>query len=141
MARALDLLEDYCAAAGWAALRLDGSTPGPERAALPARFNAPASPYTLFLLSTRAGGLGLNLAGADTVVILDSDWNPAADAQAADRAHRIGARRRPPAFAARPPLPLPAENPWRPTRPRVPVASCPARPLQARCATCGCCGW
>jgi hypothetical protein len=56
-------------------------------------FNAPNSEYFIFLLSTRAGGLGLNLATADTVIIFDSDWNPAMDAQAQDRAHRIGQKR------------------------------------------------
>lgn len=54
------------------------------------QFNAPNSPYSVFLLSTRAGGLGLNLQTADTVIIFDSDWNPHQDLQAQDRAHRIG---------------------------------------------------
>lgn len=90
MTSALDLLEDYCQDRGWPCLRLDGSTSTAERAALPAAFNAPGSPYFLFMLSTRAGGLGLNLQSADTVVIFDSDWNPQMDAQAEDRAHRIG---------------------------------------------------
>jgi Helicase conserved C-terminal domain len=54
------------------------------------QFNSPDSPYFIFILSTRAGGLGLNLATADTVIIFDSDWNPMMDAQAQDRAHRIG---------------------------------------------------
>src|ERR1700730_19039034 len=54
------------------------------------KFNAPNSPYFMFLLSTRAGGLGLNLQTADTVIIYDSDWNPHQDLQAQDRAHRIG---------------------------------------------------
>jgi SNF2 family DNA or RNA helicase len=90
MTSALDLLEDYCQGRGWPCLRLDGSTSTAERASLPAAFNAPGSPYFLFMLSTRAGGLGLNLQSADTVVIFDSDWNPQMDAQAEDRAHRIG---------------------------------------------------
>ena len=53
-------------------------------------FNAPNSPKFCFLLSTRAGGLGINLATADIVILYDSDWNPQADLQAEDRAHRIG---------------------------------------------------
>lgn len=53
-------------------------------------FNAPNSPKFVFLLSTRAGGLGINLATADIVVLFDSDWNPQVDLQAMDRAHRIG---------------------------------------------------
>ena len=55
-------------------------------------FNAPNSEYPIFLLSTRAGGLGLNLQTADTVIIYDSDWNPMMDLQAQDRAHRIGSK-------------------------------------------------
>ena len=54
------------------------------------RFNQPKSKHFIFLLSTRAGGLGLNLASADTVILYDSDWNPQVDLQAMDRAHRIG---------------------------------------------------
>lgn len=54
------------------------------------RFNAPGAPQFIFLLSTRAGGLGINLATADTVIIYDSDWNPHNDIQAFSRAHRIG---------------------------------------------------
>ncbi|KAJ8613048.1 hypothetical protein MRB53_037100 [Persea americana] len=71
-------------------MRLDGSTKSEERSDLLKDFNAPNSPYFCFLLSTRAGGLGLNLQTADTVIIFDSDWNPHQDLQAQDRAHRIG---------------------------------------------------
>jgi ATP-dependent helicase STH1/SNF2 len=66
---------------GYSHLRLDGSTAHAEREAQMKAFNAPGSPYFLFLLSTRAGGLGINLQTADTVIIFDSDWNPTADAQ------------------------------------------------------------
>lgn len=61
---------------GYSYLRLDGATKADERGHLLGLFNAPDSPYFLFLLSTRAGGLGLNLQVADTVIIFDSDWNP-----------------------------------------------------------------
>lgn len=61
---------------GFKYLRLDGSTKPDERGELLARFNAPESDYFIFILSTRAGGLGLNLQTADTVIIFDSDWNP-----------------------------------------------------------------
>lgn len=71
-------------------LRLDGGTKSEERAELIKTFNADDSPYSIFLLSTRAGGLGLNLQTADTVIIYDSDWNPHQDQQAQDRAHRLG---------------------------------------------------
>lgn len=57
-------------------MRLDGTTKAEDRGDLLALFNSPESPYFLFLLSTRAGGLGLNLQAADTVIIFDSDWNP-----------------------------------------------------------------
>ena len=71
-------------------MRLDGTTKSEERSELLKQFNSPDSPFFIFLLSTRAGGLGLNLQTADTVIIFDSDWNPQADIQAQDRAHRIG---------------------------------------------------
>merc|ERR1719305_1233518 len=54
------------------------------------RFNKPNGQYSVFLLSTKAGGLGINLATADTVIIFDSDWNPHNDIQAQARAHRLG---------------------------------------------------
>merc|ERR1719273_1811638 len=65
-------------------------TKSEERGEMLAQFNDPKSEYFIFLLSTRAGGLGLNLQTADTVIIFDSDWNPHQDLQAQDRAHRIG---------------------------------------------------
>ena len=76
---------------GYKYLRLDGSTKAEDRSDLLKKFNQPDSPYFIFMLSTRAGGLGLNLQTADTVIIFDSDWNPHQDLQAQDRAHhRIG---------------------------------------------------
>jgi SNF2 family DNA or RNA helicase len=74
-------------------LRLDGSTKADDRGERMAQFNKPNSEYDIFLLSTRAGGLGLNLQTADTVIIFDSDWNPQMDLQAQDRAHRIGQKK------------------------------------------------
>lgn len=65
-------------------------TKADDRGELLALFNDQNSEYFVFLLSTRAGGLGLNLQSADTVIIFDSDWNPHQDLQAQDRAHRIG---------------------------------------------------
>ncbi|KAH7434232.1 hypothetical protein KP509_06G006600 [Ceratopteris richardii] len=93
MTRLLDILEIYLNFQGFKYLRLDGGTKTEDRGALLAKFNAPDSPYFLFLLSTRAGGLGLNLQTADTVVMFDSDWNPQMDQQAEDRAHRIGQKK------------------------------------------------
>ncbi|XP_019714608.1 probable global transcription activator SNF2L2, partial [Hippocampus comes] len=69
---------------------VSGTTKSDDRALLLKKFNEAGSQYFIFLLSTRAGGLGLNLQAADTVVIFDSDWNPHQDLQAQDRAHRIG---------------------------------------------------
>lgn len=90
MTQLMHVLEDYFRYRGFRYLRLDGSTSADEREQRMFMYNAPDSPFFIFLLSTRAGGLGLNLATADTVIIFDSDWNPAMDAQAQDRAHRIG---------------------------------------------------
>ncbi len=92
MTAVMTILEDYFAYRGYHSLRLDGSTPAEEREKRMYKFNSPDSPYFIFLLSTRAGGLGLNLTAANTVVIFDSDWNPMMDLQAQDRAHRIGQR-------------------------------------------------
>ncbi|XP_073042512.1 CHD3-type chromatin-remodeling factor PICKLE-like isoform X1 [Primulina eburnea] len=86
----LDLLEDYCNYRKWHYERIDGRVGGAERQIRIDRFNAKNSSRFCFLLSTRAGGLGINLATADTVIIYDSDWNPHADLQAMARAHRLG---------------------------------------------------
>ncbi|KAK1380108.1 putative ATP-dependent DNA helicase CHR12 [Heracleum sosnowskyi] len=93
MTRLMDILGVYLELHGFKFLRLDGSTKTEERGTLLKQFNAPDSPYFMFLLSTRAGGLGLNLQTADTVIIFDSDWNPQMDQQAEDRAHRIGQKK------------------------------------------------
>ncbi|KNA18096.1 hypothetical protein SOVF_073890 isoform B [Spinacia oleracea] len=93
MTRLLDILEVYLRMHKYQFLRLDGSSKTDERGTLLKEFNAPNSPYFIFLLSTRAGGLGLNLQTADTVIIFDSDWNPQMDQQAEDRAHRIGQKK------------------------------------------------
>ncbi|CAL1540648.1 unnamed protein product [Lymnaea stagnalis] len=91
MTSLMSIMEDYFVYRGrFRYLRLDGTTKSEDRGQLLTMFNAKDSPYFIFLLSTRAGGLGLNLQTADTVVIFDSDWNPHQDLQAQDRAHRIG---------------------------------------------------
>ncbi|CAN8257999.1 unnamed protein product [Cochlearia groenlandica] len=90
MVRMLDILAEYLSLRGFQFQRLDGSTKAELRQQAMDHFNAPASDDFCFLLSTRAGGLGINLATADTVVIFDSDWNPQNDLQAMSRAHRIG---------------------------------------------------
>ncbi|CAD6272957.1 unnamed protein product [Miscanthus lutarioriparius] len=90
MTKLLDVLEVYLQMYNFKYMRLDGSTKTEERGRLLADFNKKDSEYFMFLLSTRAGGLGLNLQTADTVIIFDSDWNPQMDQQAEDRAHRIG---------------------------------------------------
>jgi chromodomain-helicase-DNA-binding protein 1 len=88
--RMLDVLEAFVRSEGYQWQRLDGGTASAQRQRSIAAFNAPDSPNFCFLLSTRAGGLGINLATADTVIIYDSDWNPQNDLQAMARAHRIG---------------------------------------------------
>uniref|UniRef100_A0A9J8ABN4 SWI/SNF related BAF chromatin remodeling complex subunit ATPase 2 n=2 Tax=Cyprinus carpio TaxID=7962 RepID=A0A9J8ABN4_CYPCA len=90
MTSLMTIMEDYFAYRNFLYLRLDGTTKSEDRAMLLKKFNDEGSQYFIFLLSTRAGGLGLNLQAADTVVIFDSDWNPHQDLQAQDRAHRIG---------------------------------------------------
>ena len=86
-------MEDYLRLRNTTFLRLDGSTKPDERSDMLKEFNHPDSTIPIFLLSTRAGGLGLNLQTADTVIIYDSDWNPHQDLQAQDRAHRIGQKK------------------------------------------------
>uniref|UniRef100_A0A3Q3XLG4 Uncharacterized protein n=1 Tax=Mola mola TaxID=94237 RepID=A0A3Q3XLG4_MOLML len=93
MVRMLDILAEYLRSRQFLFQRLDGSIKGEMRKQALDHFNAEGSEDFCFLLSTRAGGLGINLASADTVVIFDSDWNPQNDLQAQARAHRIGQKR------------------------------------------------
>ena len=86
----LDILDDYCNMRGWKYCRFDGSTPRARRNFTVNQFNAPDSEMFVFLMSTRAGGMGLNLQTADTCILFDSDWNPQPDLQAMARVHRIG---------------------------------------------------
>ncbi|KAG5398759.1 hypothetical protein IGI04_020573 [Brassica rapa subsp. trilocularis] len=92
MTKMLDILEAFISLYGYTYMRLDGSTPPEERQTLMQRFNTNPKIF-LFILSTRSGGVGINLVGADTVIFYDSDWNPAMDQQAQDRCHRIGQTR------------------------------------------------
>ncbi|RLN56226.1 hypothetical protein BBJ28_00014137 [Nothophytophthora sp. Chile5] len=89
----LDLLERYCEANSFGYERLDGSTGGSMRQNAIDRFSRPHSKSFVFLLSTKAGGVGINLIAADTVIIFDSDWNPMNDLQAQSRCHRIGQKK------------------------------------------------
>jgi len=93
MTRMIDILEDYCIYRGYKYCRIDGNTSGDDRESQIDEYNAPNSEKFVFLLSTRAGGLGINLYTADIVVLYDSDWNPQMDLQAMDRAHRIGQKK------------------------------------------------
>ena len=90
MSRMLDILEDYCGWRGFDYCRIDGQTAHEDRISAIDEYNKPGSSKFIFLLTTRAGGLGINLATADMVILYDSDWNPQVDLQAQDRAHRIG---------------------------------------------------
>ena len=90
MSRVLDILEDYCLMREFRYCRIDGSTAHEDRISAIDEYNREGSEKFIFLLTTRAGGLGINLTSADIVVLYDSDWNPQADLQAMDRAHRIG---------------------------------------------------
>lgn len=92
MTKVLDILEQFLNIHGYRYMRLDGATKIEERQVLTETFNRdPKIP--VFILSTRSGGLGINLTGADTVIFYDSDWNPAMDKQCQDRCHRIGQSR------------------------------------------------
>eukprot|EP00775_Hariotina_reticulata_P005696 gene5696-5934_t len=88
--KTLDVLEDWVVGRGWGYERIDGDVAGGERQRRVDAFNRNPVKKFVFLLSTRAGGLGINLATADTVIIYDSDWNPHNDLQALARAHRMG---------------------------------------------------
>ena len=89
----LDILEDYCSELrGWKVCRIDGGVSQDNRREQIQQFNKDPN-YKIFLLSTRAGGQGINLASADSVILFDSDFNPQQDLQAQDRAHRIGQTR------------------------------------------------
>jgi chromodomain-helicase-DNA-binding protein 7 len=90
MTRLLDILQDYLTAVNYKFFRIDGSVRGTTRQQLIGRFNAEGSDIFIFLLGTRAGGLGITLNAADTVIFFDSDWNPQNDLQAQARCHRIG---------------------------------------------------
>ncbi|XP_019852163.1 PREDICTED: helicase domino-like isoform X2 [Amphimedon queenslandica] len=92
MSRMLDILEIFLTFHAYTYLRLDGATPVQRRQLLMEQFNKDSRVFC-FILSTRSGGLGVNLTGADTVIFYDSDWNPTMDAQAQDRCHRIGQTR------------------------------------------------
>lgn len=92
MTKVLDILEQFLNFRGYRYMRLDGATKIEDRQLMTEKFNRdPKIP--VFILSTRSGGLGINLTGADTVIFYDSDWNPAMDKQCQDRCHRIGQMR------------------------------------------------
>ncbi|KAE9989972.1 hypothetical protein EG327_002068 [Venturia inaequalis] len=90
MVMMLNIMSDYLKMRGYKFQRLDGTMPSTARRQAIDHYNAPGSDDFCFILSTRAGGLGINLMTADTVILFDSDWNPQADLQAMARAHRIG---------------------------------------------------
>lgn len=92
MTRVLDILEMFLSYNGHRYLRLDGSTKIEDRQIITERFNSDARIFC-FIASSRSGGVGINLTGADTVFFYDSDWNPSMDRQCMDRAHRIGQTR------------------------------------------------
>jgi DNA helicase INO80 len=89
MVKMMDLIEEYLTFRNYSYLRLDGQTTITDRNAMVYEFQNNPEVF-IFLLSTRAGGLGINLTAADTVIFYDSDWNPTVDQQAMDRSHRLG---------------------------------------------------
>ena len=89
MVKMIDIIEEFCEFRGYRCERLDGRVQGNDRQKSIDRFNTDSKSF-VFLLSTRAGGVGINLTAADTVIIFDSDWNPQNDIQAMARCHRIG---------------------------------------------------
>jgi len=93
MTRMLDIIQDYCVYRNYTFCRIDGQTVGSDRQEQIQDFQREGSDKFIFLLSTRAGGQGVNLQTADKVVLYDSDWNPQMDVQAMDRAHRIGQKK------------------------------------------------
>lgn len=90
MKRMLDIFEQYCTWRSYEYLRLDGDTEYSDRDNMIAEFNSAESAKFIFMMTTHAGGVGINLQSANAVIIYDSDWNPQADCQAIDRVHRIG---------------------------------------------------
>lgn len=86
----LDILDDYCRLRGWKFCRFDGGTARARRNHIINNFNAKDSDKFIFLMSTRSGGMGINLQTADTCILFDSDWNPSPDIQAIGRTHRLG---------------------------------------------------
>ena len=93
MTRVLDILEDFMVMRGHNYCRIDGNTDYEDRESAIESFNKPNSEKFCFILSTRAGGLGINLQMADTCILYDSDWNPQADLRAQDRCHRLGQKK------------------------------------------------
>ncbi|GKY95565.1 hypothetical protein MPSEU_000518000 [Mayamaea pseudoterrestris] len=93
MTKILDILEDYLVMRRYQYCRIDGNTSYDDREKYIDTYNEPGSEKFIFLLSTRAGGLGINLQTADIVILYDSDWNPQADLQAYAIIHRIGQKR------------------------------------------------
>ncbi|KAJ3367504.1 choline dehydrogenase 7 [Kappamyces sp. JEL0680] len=93
MTKCLDLIQEYIRHKNWQFERIDGGIRGEFRQAAIDRFSAPGSESFIFLLCTKAGGVGINLTAADTCIIFDSDWNPQNDLQAQSRIHRIGQKK------------------------------------------------